>query len=360
VLKEQIKKILSKRIIFLELILLFLIAAVSIYLVNTLNPKPCEVDPSKNVTVVIPTMSRLTNEDYKNLLTNSYKVLLRISKLMDSESEYYGKKEVSDTDKIKIIEILEGINKNRNSFNKLLTLYSSKIGLSKDSKTYYYFDENDSLLKASIDNASEAVNTASYAVTKLIEYYETKNEGVLLLAKISHDEANKSIKESQTEIRKMLVSNTSEIYVSDIEKPTNSQTDPVLQSYYDSYKDPFVMQIRTTLDIYLKDPTSLSSLLVEKSVGPENAKEGLDSFSSDYYKGKFVVIDIRNSVAGGKFIDILFLDKPDKVFLVWVYKLEGGEYEMRAIAENPYYTQEKIDYYYKQYPQLFNDRSHSF
>jgi hypothetical protein len=65
-------------------------------------------------------------------------------------------------------------------------------------------------------------------------------------------------------------------------------------------------------------------------------------------------------VAGGKFIDILFLDKPDKVFLVWVYKLEGGEYEMRAIAENPYYTQEKIDYYYTQYPQLFNDRSHSF
>lgn len=139
-----------------------------------------------------------------------------------------------------------------------------------------------------------------------------------------------------------------------------ANTNAALQSYYDSYKDPFVTQIRTTLDIYLKDPTSLSSLLVEKSVGPENAKEGLDSFSSDYYKGKFVVIDIRNSVAGGKFIDILFLDKPDKVFLVWVYKLENGEYEMRAIAENPYYTQEKIDYYYKQYPQLFNDRSHSF
>jgi len=155
-----------------------------------------------------------------------------------------------------------------------------------------------------------------------------------------------------------------QLEVQDIEIPQETEeqktTDEDYQNYYSVYENPFVQQIRTTLDIYLKDPTSLSSLLVEKSVGPENAKEGLDSFSSDYYKGKFVVIDIRNSVAGGKFIDILFLDKPDKVFLVWVYKLENGEYEMRAIAENPYYTQEKIDYYYKQYPQLFNDRSHSF
>ncbi|HBY09772.1 MAG TPA: hypothetical protein VI911_06800 [Patescibacteria group bacterium] len=360
-LKEQLKKILSKKIILLELILLFVIAVASIYLVNTLkvlksDTSPYEAGVSKNAVVVIPTMSRLTNEDYKNLLTDSYDVLIRISKLMDSESEYYLKKEVSDTDKLKIIEILGNIDSTRNSYNNALTLFNSKIGLSKDSKTFYYFDENDSLLKTSIDNVSKAIKNASYANTSLIRYYETNNEGELTLANSNYGRAYKSIKELQAEIRKILVGNTSEIYVSDIEKPKNSQTDPGLQSYYDTYEDPFVIQIRTTLNSYLKDPKMLSETVLE---GLGDGKSGLNSYSSEYFKGRFVVMDIKNGLAGGKEINIIFPDKPDKVFWVWVYVTTDGVYEMRGFQVNSIYTEDKIQYFLKQYQNLIQDISHS-
>ena len=70
-------------------------------------------------------------------------------------------------------------------------------------------------------------------------------------------------------------------------------------------------------------------------------------------------MEIKNSVAGGEEINILFPDKPDKVFWVWVYKLADGGYETRGFKENPYYTHERIDYYLKQYPMLLQDELHA-
>lgn len=135
--------------------------------------------------------------------------------------------------------------------------------------------------------------------------------------------------------------------------------DPALQDYYNSYEDPFVIQIRTTLNNYINDPKTVSASLVEKGLTMER-KTGLSNFSDDYYKGRFVVIDIGNFPGGGKQINILFPDKPDKVFWVWVYKLSEGEgYEMRGFAENPSYTQEIIDSIINQYPHLLNDKAHS-
>jgi hypothetical protein len=129
-----------------------------------------------------------------------------------------------------------------------------------------------------------------------------------------------------------------------------------LQDYYSLYSDPFVIQIRTTLDSYLKDPKTLNETVLE---GLGDKKSGLNNFSSDYYKGRFIVIDISNSIAGGKEINILFPDKPDKVFWVWVYRIADGTYEFRGFKENSYYNTEKIDYYKNNYPQLFIDTLHS-
>ncbi|GIW69337.1 MAG: hypothetical protein KatS3mg101_0084 [Patescibacteria group bacterium] len=143
------------------------------------------------------------------------------------------------------------------------------------------------------------------------------------------------------------------------QQPSQTPVDQELQSYYDSYKDPFVLQIRTTLNNYLNEPESVPESLVEEGF-TMGRKTGLSSFSKDYYKGKFVVIDIGNFPGGGKQVNILFPDKPDKVFWVWVYKLGGdGGYEVRGFAENPSYTQEKIDYLIEQYTQLINDKEHS-
>lgn len=133
-------------------------------------------------------------------------------------------------------------------------------------------------------------------------------------------------------------------------------TDTALQGYYDSYKDPFVIQIRTTLNSYLKDPKTLSETILE---GLGDGNSGLKNFSSDYYKGRFVVMDIKKALAGGEEVSILFPDKPDKVFWVWIYKTTASGYEMRGFQQNPAYTQEKIDHYIKQYTQLINDKEHS-
>ena len=130
----------------------------------------------------------------------------------------------------------------------------------------------------------------------------------------------------------------------------------LIQSYYDSYKDPFVIQIRTTLNSYLKDPKTLSDIILE---GLGDGKSGLSSFSSDYYIGRFVVMDIKNAIAGGKEINILFPENPNKVFWVWIYKTSENVYEMRGFQQNSEYTKESIHYYIKQYPQLVNDIAHS-
>jgi hypothetical protein len=141
------------------------------------------------------------------------------------------------------------------------------------------------------------------------------------------------------------------------QESTQTTTSTELKDYYSLYKDPYVVQIRTTLNSYLKDPKTLSETVLE---GLGDSKSGLNNFSSDYYKGRFVVMDIKDSAVGGEEINILFPDKPDKVFWTWVYKLaEDGGYEMRGFAESPYYTQEKLDYFLKEYPQLMQDRVHS-
>ena len=70
-------------------------------------------------------------------------------------------------------------------------------------------------------------------------------------------------------------------------------------------------------------------------------------------------MDIKNAIAGGKEINILFPENPNKVFWVWIYKTSENVYEMRGFQQNSEYTKESIHYYIKQYPQLVNDIAHS-
>jgi len=142
--------------------------------------------------------------------------------------------------------------------------------------------------------------------------------------------------------------------------------DEQTKEYYAVYQNPYVLEIRKTLNTYLEDPKSLSSTLVEKgtvpsgSGGTELKIKGLDSFSSDYYKGRFVVVDIFDFMGGGKQIEILFPDKPDQVFWVWVYKLGGdGGYDMRGFSESPYWTKEKLNSFLKRNQTLIQDKAHS-
>jgi len=105
-----------------------------------------------------------------------------------------------------------------------------------------------------------------------------------------------------------------------------------LEEYYNIYKNPYVLYLRRALDAYLASDSSdvnISMGAIEKD-SREGITSGLEAFSKEYYQSKFVVFTIDDSIAGGEDIQIMFQDKPDRLFYAWVYQLAGGDYELRG------------------------------
>jgi hypothetical protein len=53
--------------------------------------------------------------------------------------------------------------------------------------------------------------------------------------------------------------------------------------------------------------------------GPQEEHQALDRWSKEYFRSKFVVLSRDRNTFGGTLITILFQDRPDKVFVAWVY-----------------------------------------
>lgn len=151
------------------------------------------------------------------------------------------------------------------------------------------------------------------------------------------------------------------------EEPTPTKTEPIvftqeqLNDYYQTTKNPFVLHIRKALNGYLNGTNvgmDSPDLVIEKDE-IDGSPTGLSSFDKDYYKSKFVVFMMNDSIAGGKFIRIIFQDKPDKVFIAWVYKLAGGEYDFRGFSQDSTYTEEKMKEIQVLYKTILEDKPHS-
>lgn len=87
--------------------------------------------------------------------------------------------------------------------------------------------------------------------------------------------------------------------------------------------------------------------------------EDLDSYQ-DKIRGKFVVFSISPYIAGGAFIQIVFLDNPNDVFSAWVYSSVDEEtetvldYSVRSIRledEKSELTKEEIQEIIKEHPE---------
>lgn len=127
-----------------------------------------------------------------------------------------------------------------------------------------------------------------------------------------------------------------------------SENNPIIASkdignYYKIYQDPYVINLRQSLNNYLTNGNGINDLV---------------SYDSSYYKCKFVVLTINNNLGGGKDVQIIFQDKPDKVFSAWVYKLATGEYELRSFNVKNY-DQKAINKIISSYKSLIIDKSHS-
>lgn len=150
---------------------------------------------------------------------------------------------------------------------------------------------------------------------------------------------------------------------------TNNLTEPKpliidqkeLKGYYGVYKNPYVVYLRKALNAYLANDSS-QACISEGAVTKEQRDgiiTGLDVFSKDYYKSKFIVATIDNNKENGKDIQIIFQDKPDRIFYAWVGNNPSGEICLLGFNSKEHFDEkeikEMIDYYR---PYLF-DKEHA-
>ena len=104
-----------------------------------------------------------------------------------------------------------------------------------------------------------------------------------------------------------------------------------LANFHKCQLDPFCRHLRLALDGYL-DGTNEGMQSPSFVIAPHlsEGSSGLGSFDKDYYRSRFVVMWLADALMGGKIITVLFRDKPDKLFDAWVYRLAGGEYDLRG------------------------------
>jgi len=136
-----------------------------------------------------------------------------------------------------------------------------------------------------------------------------------------------------------------------------------LKQYYQTYEDPFVLHIRKALTGYLNGTNEGISApeVVIKSNKLDDGPAGLDSFDKNYYKSKFIVYAINDALAGGKMINIIFQDKPDKLFNAWVYRLADadGNYDLRGFWENTAFNEGKMATIRIIYKKYLEDKKHA-
>lgn len=125
--------------------------------------------------------------------------------------------------------------------------------------------------------------------------------------------------------------------------------------YVALYKDPYVREVRGLLDRYLKGKSREGDMSAVDGLNGDKT-DGLKAFSSDYYRSRFVVVEVAPALFGGHVVSIVFLDKPDRMFDVWIYKIVGGAYEPRAFSVAQNWSAEQIALVYENF---LRDRKHS-
>ena len=125
-------------------------------------------------------------------------------------------------------------------------------------------------------------------------------------------------------------------------------TSEQLDQYYFVYKNPDVRYLRTLFDAYLKS-----------SGGTEQERQAMDKWNREYFQSKFVVLSRAGNTFGGTLITVLFQDRPDKVFVAWVYP-EGADKKLTLKAfDIGDFSDEDIRRIKVRYKKLIEDKKHA-
>jgi hypothetical protein len=121
-----------------------------------------------------------------------------------------------------------------------------------------------------------------------------------------------------------------------------------LEQYSLVYKNSDVQYLRTLFDTYLKN-----------SGGTEEERQQLQKWNKDYFRSKFMVMSRENNMFGGTLITILFQDRPDKVFVAWIYP-DGSNKELtlRRLDVGDF-TDEDLKRIRIRYKKLIEDKVHA-
>lgn len=134
-----------------------------------------------------------------------------------------------------------------------------------------------------------------------------------------------------------------------------------IEDYYKVYKNPTVLYLRKALNAFLSNDSSdinISNVAVEKD-SRDGIISGLDSFDKEYYKSKFIVLTINKSISGGVDIQILFQDKPDRIFYAWIYQLADGNFELRGFNSKEEMKPEAMKAIQTEYKTFLEDKEHA-
>jgi hypothetical protein len=114
-------------------------------------------------------------------------------------------------------------------------------------------------------------------------------------------------------------------------------SDPALAGYYAVYQNPFVLGLRKELDGYLALKQGKASRWHGQSRTDTPMMEfaDLEKVDSQYLSSRFTVYQLVNDpFAGGRWVSILFIDKPDRIFKAWMYLTGDGVYELRSFKDS--------------------------
>ena len=137
-----------------------------------------------------------------------------------------------------------------------------------------------------------------------------------------------------------------------------------LDRYESVYHEFSVTFLRKALDAYKANDLSTACILppaIEKGSGKEygleNMTSGLDAFDKDYYKSKFIVFTFEDSeiVDEGKDIQIVFVDRQDRIFYALVGRNPEGEICLMGFNSRDDLEPKKLKETFKSLEPYFSD-----
>ena len=99
--------------------------------------------------------------------------------------------------------------------------------------------------------------------------------------------------------------------------------------------NPYIKHIRTALNGYLDGSNTGAEEVIALEEAGNSDECGLDIVDKLYYKSKFFLYSVADNDYGGVQAYFVFVDKPDRIFWAWVYKLGGdGKYSLRGFCKS--------------------------